>query len=61
MHCEACSALIKDISSEFPDIKNIDVDLQTKNVTLDHDESFNFQQWKNDVESIDQKYAIITR
>lgn len=60
IHCEACSALIKDVSSEFSSIKNVDVDIETKKVTLDHDESFDMQQWKNEIESLDRKYAVFS-
>ena len=58
IHCASCAALIKDISSEFSSIKNVDVDIETKKVTLDHDESFDMQQWKNEIESLDRKYAV---
>lgn len=60
IHCSACSALIKDISSEFSSIKNVDVDLETKKVTIDHEENFDLAQWKNEVESIDKKYAVFS-
>ena len=58
MHCASCAALIKDVSSEFPSIKKIDVDVETKNVTIEHDESFDLQQWTQEIESLDPKYKI---
>ena len=58
IHCPSCSALIKDVSSEFPSIKNVDVDIETKKVTLDHDENFEMQKWKEEIESLDEKYKI---
>lgn len=58
IHCAACATLIKDVSSEFPSIKNIEVDIETKKVTLDHDESFDRQKWTEEVESLDPKYKI---
>jgi len=58
IHCASCSALIKDVSSEFPDIKNVDVDIDTKQVTLDHDESFDMQTWTQEIEALDEKYKI---
>lgn len=60
IHCAACANLIKDVSSEFSTIKNVDVDIETKKVTLDHDESFDMQQWKNEIESLDRKYAVFS-
>lgn len=60
IHCASCSALIKDVSSEFASIKNVDVDIDAKKVTLDHDESFDLQQWKSEIESLDRKYAVFS-
>jgi copper chaperone CopZ len=58
IHCASCAALIKDVSSEFPSIKNITVDIDTKNVTLDHDESLNMKKWTVEIEALDSKYKI---
>jgi copper chaperone CopZ len=60
IHCDACAALIKDVSSEFSSIKNVDVDIDTKKVTLDHEEDFDLQRWKNEIESLDKKYAVFS-
>ena len=58
IHCASCSALIKDVSSEFPAIKNIEVDIESKKVTLDHDDSFDMQKWTREIEALDEKYKI---
>ncbi len=58
IHCPSCAALIKDVSSEFPAIKQIDVDVNTKKVTLDHDENFDMQQWTTEIEALDEKYKV---
>lgn len=58
IHCASCAALIKDVSSEFPSIHSIDVDVETKNITLDHDESFDKQKWTEEIEALDEKYAV---
>ena len=58
IHCASCAALIKDVSSEFPAIKSVDVDIDTKKVTIDHDESFDMQKWSVEIESVDEKYKI---
>jgi copper chaperone CopZ len=60
IHCPSCAALIKDVSNEFPSIKNITVDVDTKNVTLDHDESFDMQKWSEEIEALDPKYAVFS-
>ncbi len=58
IHCASCAALIKDVSSEFSAIKNTEVDIDTKMVTLDHDESLDIQKWTEEIESLDPKYKI---
>lgn len=58
IHCASCAALIKDVSSEFPSIKSTDVDIETKKVTLDHDESFDMWKWTKEIESLDPKYKV---
>ncbi len=58
IHCASCAALIKDVSSEFSAIKNIEVDMETKKVILDHDESFDRQKWTQAVESLGETYKI---
>lgn len=58
IHCSSCAALIKDVSSEFPSIKNVDVDVDTKKVTLEHDESFDQQKWTEEIEALDEKYKV---
>lgn len=58
MHCESCISLIKDVSSEFPSIQNINVNLETKRIELDHAEDFDFAAWSKEVESLGEKYKI---
>lgn len=58
IHCSGCAALIKDVSSEFPAIKSINVDIDTKMVTIDHDESLDMKKWTEEIESLDSKYKV---
>ena len=58
IHCASCAALIKDVSSEFPSVQNVDVDIQNKNVTIEHSEDFDFQKWTQEVESLGSTYMI---
>ena len=60
MHCASCAALIKDISSEFPSIRNIDIDVVSKKVTIEHTEEFDAQKWTQEVESLDEKYKVFS-
>ncbi len=59
MHCASCAALIKDVSGEFPSIKSVNVDTDTKIVTVDSDEGFDVQKWTEEIESLDPKYKIL--
>ncbi|MSR87547.1 heavy-metal-associated domain-containing protein [Candidatus Peribacteria bacterium] len=58
IHCASCAALIKDVSGDFPSIKSVNVDVGTKKVTLDHDESLDMQKWTEEIEALDPKYKI---
>ena len=58
IHCASCAALIKDVSSEFSAITNVNVDIDTKKVTLNHDEGFEMQKWTEEVEDLDPKYKV---
>lgn len=58
IHCAGCAALIQDVSGDFPAIKHVDINIETKKVTIDHDENFDLHQWKNEIESLDKKYQV---
>lgn len=59
MHCASCASLIKDVTSEFPAVTDVDVNLDTKIVTLTHDESFDLDGWKGEVHSLGDTYAVL--
>lgn len=59
IHCEGCVALITDISSEFPSIQTVDVDLATKRVTLEHDDAFDLAAWSAEIESANPDYTVL--
>lgn len=50
-HCNACKFLIEDIASEIKGIKSCAVDFNTGNTEIEHDEQFDWNQFKKDVES----------
>jgi copper chaperone CopZ len=58
IHCEGCAKLIKDVSSEYPHIKKVTVDLSAKTVILDHEPEFDLAKWSEEIESLDEKYKI---
>lgn len=58
IHCGSCAKLIKDVSTEYPQITKADVDLNTKTVTLDHEIDFDLAKWSGEIESLDEKYKI---
>lgn len=58
MHCASCAALIKDVSSEFPEIKNVAVDLTAKTVAIDHDDGFDFPSWKEEIQTLGDAYKV---
>lgn len=59
IHCEGCARLITDIGSEFPSVKKTDVDLATKRVTIEHDDSFDLAAWTAEVQSANPEYKVL--
>lgn len=60
IHCASCAALIKDVSSEFPSIQKADVDITTKNVTLEHGEDFDLAKWTAEIEALGDSYKVLS-
>lgn len=58
MHCDSCATLIKDVSSEFPAIRNVQVDLGSKQVALEYEEGLDLKKWTEDIESLGEKYKV---
>lgn len=58
IHCEGCAHLIKDVSKDDTSIQQVDVDLNTKMVTIEHDDAFNLQTWTKDIESLNPAYKV---
>jgi len=59
MHCKSCETLIRDVSTQMPDITNIDVNLGMKRVTLEHTAHFDFARWTSEVQGLDARYAVV--
>jgi len=58
MHCNSCMLLVKDVSNEFPEIQNVDVNLDTKKVVLEHDENLDLSAWTKEIESLGEPYKV---
>ncbi|MEK7524278.1 MAG: heavy-metal-associated domain-containing protein [Patescibacteria group bacterium] len=58
MHCESCVSLIKEVSSDFPSIQKLDVQLETKKVEIEHAESFDKNLWIKEVEGLGDTYKV---
>ena len=58
IHCDACANLIKDVSSDFPEIQSVDVDVNAKQVTLKHSDDFPKDRWVSAIEELDSKYKV---
>lgn len=53
-HCESCKALIEDVCREISGIKSCSVDFKTGRTEVEHDENFDWQAFKKEVESFGQ-------
>lgn len=60
MHCNACETLIRDVSLDFPEITAVEVDLDTKTVTLEHGDEADLQPWKAAITLLGDSYAIVS-
>lgn len=60
MHCNSCISLIKDVSGDFPSIQNLEVNLDSKKVEIDHTESFDKNLWIKEIEALGETYKVQT-
>ena len=58
IHCQSCAALITDVSGDFPAIQSVDVDLQSKTVTLNHKDTFDLAAWTKEIEALNSDYHV---
>ena len=61
MHCKSCATLVAELSKEFPAVHDVSVDLETKDVTLDHDETLDVKAWSTEIESLGDEYKVINQ
>lgn len=58
IHCDACATLIKDVSTDFPEIQQVDVDTNAKQVTLKHTDDFPKDRWVAAIEELGDTYKV---
>lgn len=58
LHCASCISLIKDVSTDFPQIQKVDVDVDTKKVTIEHGDDFDLSRWTQAIESLGDSYRV---
>ncbi len=58
IHCPSCAALIKDVSSDFPAITSVDVDIETKRVTIEHDNNLDLAHWSQELAAVNPQYVV---
>ena len=51
-HCNACKLLIEDVSKDINGVKSCQVDFKTGETTIEHDEHFDFNLFKQEIESL---------
>lgn len=61
MHCNACVTLITEVSEEFPTVHGVNINLESKEVSLDHDESLDLTAWKKEIESLGADYKVFNQ
>lgn len=58
LHCNSCTLLVKDVSSEFSAIKGVNVNLGTKLVEIAHTDDLDIKAWIKAVEALGKQYAV---
>lgn len=58
MHCQSCATMIKEVSAEFPQVTKTDVDLEKKQVLLEHEKNFDPEKWTKEIESLGEDYKV---
>ncbi len=51
-HCHSCKALIEDVASEITGIQSCNVNFQTGNTEIIHDENVDWNKFKEEVEKL---------
>ena len=54
IHCNACKLLIEDVSKDIKGVKLCQVNFQTGITVIEHDEQFNLDVFRKEIECIGQ-------
>lgn len=52
LHCAACKTLIEDVCSEINGVHSTDVNSKTGETVVEHDENFDLENLKKEIESL---------
>lgn len=52
MHCASCKTLIEDVANELPGVKSCTVNFATGEGEIEHDENFDFNNFKREVSAL---------
>lgn len=58
-HCKSCSELIKDVCSEFPEIKSCSVDVKTGKTVIEHDGKLDLKKLKKEIEAVGEYKVVV--
>lgn len=59
-HCNACKALIEDVCKEdIPGVKSCIVDFQTGSTVVEHEDSLDWDKFKQEIESLGEYKILI--
>ena len=61
MHCHSCVVLVTEVSEESPGVQSVTVSLDSKEVTLDHDDNFDLVAWIQEIESLGDDYKVLNQ
>lgn len=61
MHCNSCAEMIKEVSSEFPAVQDVNVDLDSKKVSIEHEDDFDTRLWVKEIESLGEDYKVFNQ
>ncbi len=53
-HCRSCKLLIEDVCKDIKGVKLCEVDFQTGKTTIEHDENFDSNLFKQEIENLGQ-------
>ena len=58
-YCHSCAELIKDVCSEFPEIKKCSVDVKTGKTVIEHEGKLNITKLKKEIERLGEYKVVV--